>query len=1064
MLPSRVGAEECPMMTVKARPRARLRLLYALLFVFAGCVSGAADQGGSAQKEPVASDESAPASSAAEAAPGALANTELVVPETKVAEPEDAPRDVPVPETTRDPAQYAYASDMSPGGWAFGAVDPEEAASDTRGITQKKQIIDNPGNPDPLPVDPDAYYASIQYALPRQIGVRTTCTGTVQLARRVDRPIVVAQGTLNTRAIDRGLGFEIGGRTQIATVTCGQLYTDANLEPGVNYCYSVRPNAQKPYSAEVCQRTPYEPYKFDALNNSRAASEAMVKSFDWRKTEAVYAGTAQAPTLWYVNILSDYDYDLQALRALGIHTQTVPLFPDEQNNFEPSNDIVEVDGKLAGQWIYALMPGAAYNDMRTQMLEALNTGHVPGFRAVVFRSVPVSEARLWTGAISPVDINYVGKMGVEFNGYSSCSVVNGVHLCSTQQALVGWLLRKAYDFVADFVDDVVEGVRQIIGAVARLIKGDVTLTLRFKLMNTDAKFGTTNEVMSAWRNAPLVLRNTRVQLTQGLALFKGDTDASGVARIKVAKGWNGKICLELENNRVSFTNGWAESTQCVRSFSATNADQTIDVPVNNNMVNAFATMTDASEYVQTVMGYGMPRVKVLVGWAAEHSGGEEGQSFSPCLGMSPVVLSGLLDLGLTALFPPVELAAALAEAFYSVDIILKDTALGTRAVATHEFGHTVMCAMMRSASTGSADTALLDILAAYKGGNRKDPAKQQTYMTEAFADFITLQVAGGTNYVNPSDSRYTRTSNVAYCHAGSDCYETNLRPALSDWDGQLRRTISLLQDAFDDASANTSTPNDGSHWRLSAGTLVSDVQEDSNRSDEPFELVGSDMRQIYEHWADRGNTMREATFFGALGELMLERGYSHRDVCDLFAAHDENGACPDYILELATYCPPFDPAAVHDGFCRPGCCSLGEGDCNSDAECAPGLRCEQDNGALFGLASTVDLCTQNEALSVTVKKPSGTTLTVRSDKGGIVCSIGTCSTSLQHNETVTFMASRSVTWSGCARLSATQCRVQMAGARAVRATVESAPPPDDDPLPPVCKAKPWLPQCGGDAP
>jgi hypothetical protein len=766
-----------------------------------------------------------------------------------------------------------------------------------------------------------------------------------------------------------------------------------------------------------------------------------------------------------VNILSDYAYDLHALRALGIHTQTMPLFPAEQNGWTPNNEIVEVDGKLMGQWIYALIPGAAYNDMRTQMQEQLANGQIPGFRAVVFREIPVTEARVWPNpglAPSPIVLPYVGKMGVEYNGYSSCWVENGTRFCSTSNELVGWLVRKVYDLVTDFVDNVVEGVRQLIGAVARLIKGDVTLTLRFKLMNTDAKFGTTNEVTSAWRNAPLILRNTRVQLSQGLALFKGDTDGAGIARIKVAKGWSGKICLELENSRVSFTGGWAESTACVGNFASTQSDQTIDVPVTHSLVNAFATMTDAAEYVHTVMGYGMPRVKVLVGWAAEHSGGEEGQSFAPCLGMAPVLLSGLLDLGLAALMPVVGVGAALAEAFYSVDIILKEDAHPKRAVATHEYGHTVMCAMMRSASLGSADTALLDILSGYKGGDRKDPAKQQTYMTEALADFLTLQVVGGTNYVQPAVGTYTSAGNVAYCHAGTDCYETNLHVAADDWDGQLRRTVSILQDAFDDTSANTSTMNDGSHWRLSSGTLVPDVRVDSNRNDDPFELVGSDMRQIYERWADRGGTLREASFFGGLGELMMERGHSHRDVCALFAAHDDNGECPDYILELESFCPPFDPASVREGFCRPGCCSIGEGDCNSDSECAPGLRCQQDNGALFGLASTVDLCTQDELLSVSISKPAGTALTVSSDKGGISCSLGSCSTTLQHNETVLLTASRAVTWSGCTtRLSTTQCRVTMNGARAVRATVEATPPPDpdDDGLPPVCKKKPYLPQC-----
>jgi hypothetical protein len=926
-----------------------------LVLLFAGCSEAPAPDG----RESAESD----ARTSAGAAKGTSTGS--------AEEPESSAQNVPFPPTTRNPFAYAYDSDMSKDGWEFG-LRAEAAGNVPRARRDDDDL------PEPDPPDPNVYTVTLANVGSRAITVQPHCSGTTVLYRRIEN----------------------GALTQVGSVSCGAAYVDRNVQPGLQHCYAIRPSASKPMSPQACARSRYEPYKFDALANSRAVSEQVVKAHDWRKTEAIYAGQPSAPTLWYVNILADYADDLRALRALGVHTQTLPLFPEEQAVWHPDNDVVEVNGKLAGRWLYALIPGAIYNDLRVQMQEALAAGRAPGFRAIVFRAIPVSDARVWpamTTSPSPIDLEYVGKMGVEFNGFSSCQGTNP-RICRTQQQLLGWLVRKAYNFVADFVDTVVEGVRQIIGKVARLIKGDATLTLRFKLLNREPTFGSANEVTSAWRNGPLLLRNTRVQLSQGLALFKGDTDSSGVARIKVAKGWSGKICLELENNRVSFTGGWAESTACVGNFSATNSDRTIDVPVSHNLVNAFATMTDAADYVETVMGYGMPRVKVLVGWAADKAGGGD-QSFAPCLGMAPVLLSGLLDLGLGALLPPLDLAAALAEAFYSVDIMLKSEDQGLRSVATHEYGHTVMCAMMRSASQISAETALLDILAAYKTGDRKDPTKQQTYMTEALADFLTLQVTGGTNYVTPKDSRCTETGGVAYCHAGSRCYDENLQPAPSDWSGQLRRTISILQDAFDNTSAGTSAPNDGSHWKLASSTLVPDVRLDSNLGDEPFELAGSDMRQIYERWANRGGTLRESSFFGGLGELLLERGYSQRAVCDMFATHTATGLCPDYIQKLEKF----------------------------------------------------------ETLSVGLTKPAGTTLTVTSDKGGIHCTAGTCTTKLQHGETVVLTASRAVTWSGCTRLSSTRCQVQMTGTRSVQAKVD--PPLPDDGLPPVCQSKPDLPQC-----
>ncbi|MEQ1571796.1 MAG: lamin tail domain-containing protein [Myxococcota bacterium] len=45
------------------------------------------------------------------------------------------------------------------------------------------------------------------------------------------------------------------------------------------------------------------------------------------------------------------------------------------------------------------------------------------------------------------------------------------------------------------------------------------------------------------------------------------------------------------------------------------------------------------------------------------------------------------------------------------------------------------------------------------------------------------------------------------------------------------------------------------------------------------------------------------------------------------------------------------------GYCNPGCpCGVGEGDCNTDAECDVGLECGLNNGAQFGLTWTLDLC------------------------------------------------------------------------------------------------------------
>lgn len=66
-------------------------------------------------------------------------------------------------------------------------------------------------------------------------------------------------------------------------------------------------------------------------------------------------------------------------------------------------------------------------------------------------------------------------------------------------------------------------------------------------------------------------------------------------------------------------------------------------------------------------------------------------------------------------------------------------------------------------------------------------------------------------------------------------------------------------------------------------------------------------------------------------------------------------------------CEPAAPASpgagCHKGapfglaYCSPGCpCDAGEGDCDSDADCKPGLHCAQNQGAKHGAPSYVDVC------------------------------------------------------------------------------------------------------------
>lgn len=57
----------------------------------------------------------------------------------------------------------------------------------------------------------------------------------------------------------------------------------------------------------------------------------------------------------------------------------------------------------------------------------------------------------------------------------------------------------------------------------------------------------------------------------------------------------------------------------------------------------------------------------------------------------------------------------------------------------------------------------------------------------------------------------------------------------------------------------------------------------------------------------------------------------------------------------SSVCPTLTPGAAD--YCRPECpCLTGEGDCDANNHCAPGLVCGTDNGARYGFAASWDMC------------------------------------------------------------------------------------------------------------
>ena len=70
-----------------------------------------------------------------------------------------------------------------------------------------------------------------------------------------------------------------------------------------------------------------------------------------------------------------------------------------------------------------------------------------------------------------------------------------------------------------------------------------------------------------------------------------------------------------------------------------------------------------------------------------------------------------------------------------------------------------------------------------------------------------------------------------------------------------------------------------------------------------------------------------------------------------------------YLCPTGSSTPPAPGGSCHKGskfgwdYCSTSCpCGTGEGDCDSDSHCKPGLKCVHDVGASYGATNTVDVC------------------------------------------------------------------------------------------------------------
>jgi hypothetical protein len=685
---------------------------------------------------------------------------------------------------------------------------------------------------------------------------------------------------------------------------------------------------------------------------SREDSGALRRSFDWASAPAWPEGTDDRPAVYYAMLYADDPEIYEALDQLQVHWDALPLFASEVSRYEGRKGVFDHEPDTeGGQWIYTLMPAAAYNLIRD---EALNGN--PIFPAIIRRDVPDASAVDAAGAIryewlANQAITY-GPDVLEDEANLSPDPVLKEHPDSDdasnselnsfrrRRRARRWLKRKLRQAV-NRAKDAVDHVREKTADLVQIVAPEVNVAVDMTVYNSDEKFNRETPLVRGWKpgiGTALTVPGIEVRITQGrLLLHRARLNKDGKANIKVIKGLKTRICFEMANHAAELSTFLLPVQVC--DFSGHNlgrvkGNRHAHIRLRHGYANILAQMTDAYAYMDRVGGKAMHRAQVLVGKLANVF--SQGASYAPCLDfhnsrlqglglateVGTITVAGTADSVLVAAgLPPLGTAAAavaipalqFAKLVVGVDIILRRDDKHNR-VATHEYGHFVLCSLMASKDLRLFQNVNADIVLRTIAGGRST-GEDVLSVNEGFADYISSQVSGGVNYWTPLGS--VASDGIHYCDPTvTTCIEDNIGGTFAssptptteqrlDTSGLLAIQFEAAQVAtyMNDISDSSTTggsvlTNNGAAFRLVSGFLTAVTAGGLGRTDESVALgtgwLGQFIDQLHEQrsHASSGVTWRlkRPQFFQALNDV-IKAQTSKRSACQVCELHLDNRFC-----------------------------------------------------------------------------------------------------------------------------------------------------------------------------
>lgn len=666
---------------------------------------------------------------------------------------------------------------------------------------------------------------------------------------------------------------------------------------------------------------------------SAQETQQMHQSFNWAQKQKVPGKTADGrPSLFYAWVYIQSKAEALALKKLAIHVLQKPLFNDELDRYAGHCGTFTNPGDGTGTFVPVLIPGDTYNKLIDVRTSDQVSGNRNIFDAVILRDVPAAART----SINSVNLEILAQSKFRYLSYEANPFAADIQLDGGATKV----LTDALEWVGTAARNVGEAVTNVLGELDKLLRGEVRVTLHVQSVTHDPAFSasTLNVMQRGWGGSAgnkLSANDMQVSILQKLlnspipTTSQGWTDFNGRTVIHAVEDGAARgsgVCLELKAPSAIVTDFLIASEICdLRGFdpnlpipsNATPDDIRMrdysrsferQLAIDDVRVMGLIQADDAYQWSRQTASFEPRRARILSGyWARTFAPNGGTRLFAPCLNypnsLSDTLGAGAAAAGWLVAGPAGSLAAGVfASVVGNSDIVMSTSSKlrENREVMSHEYGHFIFCSMLQAKNSRAVDHIIWTTI--FAGEDRRVPTR---YMNEAFADFITGQVAGGADYGwIPND--------VDYCRPGIPCWDLNLNGVETAEKGSqsIGRAATLVHDAFDGHGLRFgNVPGDGDVWTGSLGslTLSSTGYNNIDSALERVKLPGSALKTFVGYLADGmaplslGDSIDDAKIYGALNSTMKDNNVSWCDRCRVLALH-EPGATPTNVKELFQTC------------------------------------------------------------------------------------------------------------------------------------------------------------------